>query len=62
MVTIESIDLENERVTLKSKVVKLETVTPRNPENLKKVKVGDLVKITYTEAIGFSVTRKPAGK
>ena len=62
VVTIEAIDLENERVTLKGKDGKVETVTPRNPENLKKVKVGDLVKITYTEAIGFSVTRKPAGK
>ena len=62
VVTIEAIDLENERVTLKGKDGKVETVTPRNPENLKKVKVGDLVRITYTEAIGFSVTRKPAGK
>ena len=61
VVTIESIDLKNERVTLKGKDGKMETVTPRNPENLKKVKVGDLVRITYTEAIGFSVT-KPAGK
>ena len=62
VVTIESIDLENERVTLKDKDGKVETVRPRNPENLKKVKVGDLVRITYTEAIGFSVTKKPAGK
>ena len=62
VVTIEAIDLENERVTLKDKDGKVETVAPRNPENLKKVKVGDLVRITYTEAIGFSVTRKPAGK
>ena len=62
VVTIEAIDLENERVTLKGKDGKVETVTPRNPENLKKVKIGDLVRITYTEAIGFSVTRKPAAK
>ena len=62
VVTIESIDLENERATLKDKDGKVETVRPRNPENLKKVKVGDLVKITYTEAIGFSVTKRPAGK
>ena len=62
VVTIEAIDLENERVTLKGKDGKVETVAPRNPENLKKVKVGDLVRITYSEAIGFSVTKKPAGK
>ncbi len=62
MVTIEAIDLENELVTLKTEDGELETVAPRKPENLKKVKVGDQVKITYNEAIGFSVTEKPAVK
>lgn len=62
VVTIEAIDLENELVTLKGKDGQLKTVTPQHPENLKKVKVGDLVKITYTEAVGFSVTEKPAVK
>ncbi len=62
VVTIEDIDLENELVTLEGKDGQLKTVTPRHPENLKKVKVGDMVKITYTEAVGFSVTEKPATK
>ena len=62
VVTIEAIDLENELVTLKTENGEMETVAPRKPENLKKVKVGDQVKITYTEAIGFSVTEKPAVK
>ncbi|MCD6389890.1 MAG: hypothetical protein J7L69_10805 [Desulfobulbaceae bacterium] len=62
VVTIEAIDLEKERVTLKSKDGQLKTVKPRHPENLKKVKVGDMVKITYTKAVGFSVTEKPAVK
>ena len=62
VVTIEAIDLEKERVTLKSKDGQLKTVKPRHPENLKKVKVGDRVKITYTQAVGFSVTEKPAVK
>lgn len=62
VVTIEAIDLENEMVTLKNKDGELKTVTPRYPENLKKVKVGDRVKITYTQAVGFSVTEKPAAK
>ena len=62
VVTIEAIDLEKDLVTLKGKDGKLKTVTPRDPENLKKVKVGDMVKITFTEAIGFSVTEKPATK
>lgn len=62
VVTIDAIDLKNEMVTLKREDGKLETVVARNPENLKKVKVGDQVKITYTEAFGFSVTEKPTGK
>lgn len=62
VVTIEAIDLEKELVTLKGKDGQLKTVKPQYPENLKKVKVGDMVKITYTEAVGFSVTEKPAGK
>ncbi len=62
VVTIETIDLENDLVTIKGEDGELETVAPRHPENLKKVKVGDKVMITYTEAIGFSVTEKPAAK
>jgi len=62
VVTIDAIDLENELVTLKREDGTLETVAPRNPENLKKVKVGERVKITYTEAVGYSVTKKPASK
>jgi len=58
IVTIESIDLTNDLVTLKSKNGELSTVKAQNPENLKKVKVGDRVKITYTRAIGYSVTEK----
>jgi len=60
VVTIEAIDLENELVTLKNKDGEVKTVSPEHPENLKKVAVGDRVKITYTEAVGFSVTEKPA--
>ncbi len=62
VVTIETIDLENGQVTIKGEDGELETVAARHPENLKKVKVGDRVMITYTEAIGFSVTEKPGTK
>ena len=62
VVTIDSIDLEKELVTLKNRTGQLETVKPKHPENLKKVKVGDQVKITYTRAVGFSVTEKPMKK
>ena len=58
VVSIEAIDLEKKLVTLKAKNGEVETVEPLNPENLKKVKVGERVKITYTEAIGYSVTKK----
>ncbi len=62
VLTIEAIDLENELVTLKNKDGEVKTVTPKYPENLKKVNVGDHVKITHTSALGFSVTEKPAVK
>jgi hypothetical protein len=34
------------------------TVTPRNPKNLEKVKVGDRLVITYAEAIAVKVEKK----
>jgi len=41
-------------------------VTPRDPENLKKVKVGDIVVITATQITAMSVDKttpkKPAAK
>ena len=58
IVTIEAIDLKNELVTLKRKDGVLSTVKAQNPANLKKVKVGDRVQITHTQAVGFSVTEK----
>ena len=58
IVTIEAIDLKNDLVTLKSKDGELSTVKAQNPANLKKVKVGDRVQITYTQAVGYSVTEK----
>jgi hypothetical protein len=61
VVTITDIDLDKQLVTLKSAEGKLTTVKPRNPENLKKVKVGDRVMITYTESIAINISEK-AGK
>ena len=60
--TIEAIDLENQMVTLKGASGASKTVKARNPENLKKVEVGDKVMITYTEAIAVNVAAKPAEK
>jgi len=58
--TIEAIDLKKGTVTLKGPEGKSVDVTARDPKNLKKVKVGDLVEITYTEALAISV--EPASK
>jgi Cu/Ag efflux protein CusF len=53
--TIEAIDLANGTVTLKGPEGDSHTIKARNPANLKKVKVGDLVDITYTEAVAIKV-------
>lgn len=56
--SIEAIDLDNELVTLKVADGESKTFKPQVPENLKRVAVGDKVKITYTASIGISVTEK----
>ncbi len=62
IMTIEDIDLENQMATLKSADGKLTTVKPRNPENLKKVKVGDKIMITQTESFAIKMTKEPGKK
>jgi len=57
--TIEAIDLAKGTVTLKGPEGNSETIKARNPANLKKVKVGDLVDITYTEAVAIKVEAAP---
>lgn len=56
--TIEAIDVEEQLVTLRGAEGKVKTVKAENPENLKKVQVGDKVMITYTEAIAISVNEQ----
>jgi len=53
--TITAIDLANGTVTLTGPGGNSQTIKARNPDNLKRVKVGDLVDITYTEAVAISV-------
>jgi hypothetical protein len=57
--TIEAIDLAKHTVTLKGPEGNSETIKARNPANLKKVKVGDLVDIVYTEAVAITVEEAP---
>jgi Cu/Ag efflux protein CusF len=53
--TITAIDLVNGTVTLTGPGGQSQTIKARDPANLKKVQVGDLVDITYTEAVAISV-------
>jgi len=55
--TITAIDKAAKTATLKGEDGKSVTVTPRDPKNLEKVKVGDRLVITYTEAVAVSVEK-----
>lgn len=57
--SIEAIDLAKGTVTLKGPEGNSRTFKARNPDNLKKVKVGDLVDITYSEAVALKVEPAP---
>lgn len=57
--TIEAINPNKGTVTLRSPEGKSVEVTAKDPKNLKKVKVGDLVEITYTEALAVSIEAAP---
>ena len=54
--TITAIDTANGTVTLTGPQGNSRTIKAANPDNLKKVQVGDLVDITYSEALAVSVT------
>ncbi len=53
--TITAIDRAKNSVTLTGPEGRSLDLTARDPKNLQKVKVGDLVEITYTEALAVSV-------
>jgi Cu/Ag efflux protein CusF len=55
--TIEAIDEATQHVTLRGPEGKTMEVKVQNPENLKKGKVGDSVRLTYTEAVAISVRK-----
>ncbi|HNP35779.1 MAG TPA: hypothetical protein PKK10_07995 [Woeseiaceae bacterium] len=57
---VQAIDLANNTATLRGPDGSLRTIVARNPENLKRASVGDLVAITITDAVGISVTPPPA--
>lgn len=55
--TITAIDKKAKTATLKGEDGKSVTVTPRDPKNLEKVKVGDRLVITYTDAVAVKVEK-----
>jgi hypothetical protein len=55
--TVEEINLENNTFKLKGPSGEVQEYVARDPENLKKAAVGDLVVITYTEALALSVEK-----
>jgi Cu/Ag efflux protein CusF len=59
-VTVASIDKKAHTVTVKGPSGGTETVKARDPKNLDKLKVGDLVELTYTRALAISLDKPPA--
>lgn len=59
---IKAIDKKNQTVTLKGPNGQLKTVKVKDPTKLDKVHVGDLVQITYTEALAVAVEEAPKAK
>jgi len=55
---VEEINIEANTFKLKGPEGNVEEFTARNPENLKKAAVGDLVVITHTKAIALSVEKQ----
>jgi hypothetical protein len=53
--TIAAIDKAADTVTLRTPDGESTTIKARNPDNLNRVSVGDLVEITYTQALAISV-------
>jgi hypothetical protein len=59
--TIDAIDKKANTVTIKGPEGNAETIKVKNPKNLEGVKVGDLVDITYAQALVVALD-KPAAK
>ena len=57
--TVEEIDLEANTFKLKFPDGSVEQFVARDPENLKRAEVGDLVVITTTETLALSVAKSP---
>jgi len=56
VVTVVRVDKKNATVTLKGPRGNVKTLPVRNPIHLDAMKAGDLIQVTYTEALGVAVT------
>jgi hypothetical protein len=56
---IKAIDKKNQTVTLKGPNGQMKTVKVKDGSKLSQVKVGDLVQVTYTEALAIAVQESP---
>jgi Cu/Ag efflux protein CusF len=57
--TITAIDKKAQTVTIKGPSGESETIKAKDPKNLAAVKVGDLVDVTYTQALAVSLDKSP---
>jgi hypothetical protein len=55
--TVQAIDTKKPSVTLKGPEGNIKEIKIKDPKRLENVKVGDLVVITYTEALAISVEK-----
>jgi hypothetical protein len=62
LVTVDAIDEANGTVTVKAADGTAETVKARNPQNLKRIKVGDELVVTISRAIGITLQQESASK
>ena len=60
--TITAIDPKAPSVTVKGPQGKTETVKVKDAKNLKDVKVGDMVELTYAQALALALDKAPAKK
>ena len=60
--TITAIDKKKGSVTVKGPQGKSHTVKAREPKNLENVKVGDLIELTYTQALAVALDKAAKGE
>jgi Cu/Ag efflux protein CusF len=61
-VTITAIDRKNHTVTVKGPQGGTETIKAKEPKNLEGLKVGDMVEISYSQALAVSLDKSGKGK